>query len=322
MSAATLLLFPLRVVLRIVPASVAVAFFRRARSIFSVKLNRWLEDHLFPEFLKGRTETLALPRITVPIPIERKMNIRVGDESQRFYWIGDYDEVGAYVLRHLRAEDLFIDIGANCGFVTLLASSVVLADRLWCFEPNPETFRELQANLAVNELPAHARNLGLSDVAGRARLFVPDGACGGSSIEAQNYRRRDLLPGEEMPARFHEVELVQFDEFWARHRAQLTPAAGGAVVVKIDAEGHEAKILIGMQSFLAENRDRITLLIEVYESEYDAITAALWGHGLTPGVILPDGTPGATDRPEKKRFKNYCFRGASQRHVASAPVGV
>lgn len=312
MSPSSLLLTPLRFLFHIAPAGLVLAFFRRARSIFSVKLNRWFEDHLFPEFLKGRTETLPLPRIVVPIAIERKMNIRVGDESQRFYWIGDYDDVASYVLRHLRADDLFIDIGANCGFVTLLASSVVAGERIWSFEPNPDTFRELEANLAINGLPVRARNLGLSDAPGRARLFVPEGACGGSSIEAQNYKRRDLLPGEKMPSLFHDIELVSFDDFWEKNRRDFEPAAGGSIMVKIDAEGHETKILAGMTAFLAANRDRITLLVESYESEFDALSSALAAYGLAPRQILPDGTLGSADRPAKNRFLNYCFRADSK----------
>ncbi len=294
--------------LRLLPASLAVGLFRYSRSIFSVRLNRWLEDHCFSVCLKGRAETLPLPRLMVPIPVERKMNIRVGDESQRFYWFGDYDDVASYVLRRLRASDLFIDVGANCGFVTLLASSIVPPDRIWSFEPNPDTFRELQANLALNSLAVNAQNTGLSDAPGRARLFVPEGACGGSSIEAQNYKRRDLLPGEQLPSKFHEIELVEFDAFWSQNLARFTLPHAGRILVKIDAEGHEGKVIAGMKSFIAAHRERITLLVEVYESEFDATTAALAALGLTPRVLLLDGTEGPANRPELNKFKNYCFR--------------
>jgi FkbM family methyltransferase len=300
----------LRWLLRFAPKGVAIAFFRYSRNLFSVPLNRWLEDNVFPDFLKGRSETLDLPRLVVPIAIERRMNIRVGDESQRSYWIGAYDDVAACVLRHLRPTDTFVDIGANCGFVTLLASSVVPADRLWCFEPNPDTYRELAANLRANGLAAHAYNLGLSDAPGHARLFVPEGACGGSSIDAQNYQRRPLQPGETLPTRFHEVELVRFDDLWSREKPALP--TGGAIVVKLDAEGHERKIIDGMQHFLRTHRERVTLLVEVYECDYDGIVAALGAHGLVPRAIASDGSPGSPDRPEPNRFKNYCFQRAEE----------
>lgn len=300
------LLALLRTALRLAPTGVAITFFRWSRSAFSIRLNRLLEDHVFASILKGRAETLSLPRIFVPLLIERRMTIRVGDESQRYYWIGDFDEVANYVVRHLRPADAFIDIGANCGFVTLLASSVVPAQRIWSFEPNPDTFRELRANLDLNELPVNAVNLGLSDTPGRVRLFVPDGACGGSSIEAKNYQRRDLLPGETLPSRFHEIDVVRFDDFWTGRQPQLPDDA--QVLVKIDSEGHELPIITGMRDFIAAHRERLTLLIEVYESEYDAALKALSAHGFTCFSILGDGTTAPAVRPEKNRFSNYCFK--------------
>jgi len=301
-----LLLSFLRAALQLAPTGVAIALFRWSRSAFSIRLNRLLEDHVFASVLKGRAETLSLPRIIVPVPVERRMTIRVGDESQRYYWFGDFDEVASYVVRHLRPADVFIDIGANCGFVTLLASSLVPAQRIWSFEPNPDTFRELKANLDLNGLAVNAANLGLSDAPGRVRLFVPEGACGGSSIEAKNYRRRELLPGETLPSKFHEIEVVRFDDFWTGRQPELP--GGAQVVVKLDAEGHELPILTGMRDFIAAHRERLTLLVEIYDSEFEAMTAALGAQGFLAGLIEPDGSVGAAVRPGANHFRNYCFR--------------
>ena len=50
----------------------------------------------------------------------------------------------AFVLHVLRAGDLFVDIGANAGAYTLLASSVTGA-KTTCFEPAPATYARLLA---------------------------------------------------------------------------------------------------------------------------------------------------------------------------------
>jgi FkbM family methyltransferase len=193
--------------------------------------------------------------------------------------------------------------------MTLVASSLVAPEQIYSFEPNPDTFRELQDNLELNAIQVNAFNLALSDKAERCRLFVPEGACGGSSIEAKNYQRRDLLPGEAPPKKFHEVDAVVFDDF-RRERVKNPPAGGARYVVKLDAEGHEIPIIAGMKAFIRENIDRVTLVVELYESEYAEAVKAIGALGLKGRILLGDGTRGPVVAPEKNRFANYCFEAA------------
>lgn len=57
----------------------------------------------------------------------------------------------ALVLHFLRPGDLFLDVGANVGSFTILASGVCGA-RSWAFEPHPETMKRLQRNVTINAL--------------------------------------------------------------------------------------------------------------------------------------------------------------------------
>ena len=54
-------------------------------------------------------------------------------------------------LHLLRPDDLFLDIGANVGTYTVLASGVCGA-RTYAFEPDPGTVCHLRRNIAVNRL--------------------------------------------------------------------------------------------------------------------------------------------------------------------------
>jgi ribosomal protein L11 methylase PrmA len=54
-------------------------------------------------------------------------------------------------LHFLRRGDLFLDIGANEGSYTILASGVCRATT-WAFEPDPNAVRSLKRNLAINDL--------------------------------------------------------------------------------------------------------------------------------------------------------------------------
>jgi hypothetical protein len=55
------------------------------------------------------------------------------------------------VLHFLRKGDLFLDIGANVGSYTILASGVCRATT-WAFEPDPDAVRSLKRNLVINDL--------------------------------------------------------------------------------------------------------------------------------------------------------------------------
>ena len=182
-----------------------------------------------------------------------------------------------------------------------------LRNEIYCFEPNPDTYRDLQNNIHINGLAINTFNLALSNKKERCRLFIPDGACGGTSIDAKNYFRRDLLPGEQKPTRFHEVEAEVFDDLWPVISAKAAPPLQD-IVVKLDAEGYELTIVSGMSGFINTYADRITFLVELYDSEYDDALAVFGGHGFTCSSILPDGSAGKALRPGKNHFGNYCFK--------------
>lgn len=55
------------------------------------------------------------------------------------------------VLHFLREGDLFVDVGANVGTYTVLASGVCRA-KSWAFEPAPDTARHLRRNVEANGL--------------------------------------------------------------------------------------------------------------------------------------------------------------------------
>ncbi len=56
-----------------------------------------------------------------------------------------------FLLHFLRKQDLFLDIGANVGSYTVLASGICRA-KTWAFEPDPGSLRHLRRNIAINAL--------------------------------------------------------------------------------------------------------------------------------------------------------------------------
>jgi FkbM family methyltransferase len=172
----------------------------------------------------------------------------------------------AFVLHLLRADEHFLDVGANVGSYTVLAGGAVGA-RVTSVEPIPETFAHLERNVALNRLADRVRALqcGLSDFSGTLR-FTKDLNCM-NHVLAQG----EDLPGIEVPVRTLD-DLVGSDP---------------PILIKIDVEGHERAVLIGAGRTLADHRV-LAVVMETNRSGMrygfsDAeLVALINSHGFSP----------------------------------------
>ena len=78
--------------------------------------------------------------------------------------------------REVRPGATFFDIGANVGFVTLIAARLVGASgRVVAFEPVPENVAAIRENLAMNGIDwVEVRETAVARSGGRASLIVSD----------------------------------------------------------------------------------------------------------------------------------------------------
>lgn len=139
----------------------------------------------------------------------------------------------AFVLHLLRADERFLDVGANVGSYTVLAAGAAGA-RVTAVEPIPKTFALLELNLALNGLAdrVHACQCGLSEASGALR-FTKDLGC----------VNHVLAEGEDLPA--IEVPVRTLDDL---------VGSDVPVLIKIDVEGYERSVLLGASRTLADTR--------------------------------------------------------------------
>lgn len=137
----------------------------------------------------------------------------------------------AFVLHALDPDDLFVDIGANIGSYTVLASGVVGA-RTVALEPVPATFERLSRNISANNMAARvtALNIGLGSSEDRL-TFSSENDTTNRVIE--HYTNEPTI----------EVTVRRLDD-----------VLEGAVprIVKLDVEGWESEVLRGMPVTLAD----------------------------------------------------------------------
>gem|GEM_PF-1410164 len=147
----------------------------------------------------------------------------------------------------------FIDVGANCGFYSVLGALLNPNLRVIAFEPVPSIFDCLNTNVQVNGLGDHVscENVALSNKNGRAIFFLPLGES--LDIETTGTLAADSWQSRQGSPQL-EVETLRFDEYEAVHPTRVD-------LIKIDVEDFEAGVLEGMKETII--RDRPFIVCEI-----------------------------------------------------------
>ncbi len=167
----------------------------------------------------------------------------VSNLGRHLLFRGGYEEPVARLVRLLlRSGDTFLDIGANEGYFSVLAGSLVGASgRVHSFEPQSRLREVLRRNFALNGLggTAVAHRFALGREPGSLTLHLTPDVNTGASGARRHWR---FGAGTET------VRVETLDGFAARK------APGRARLAKIDVEGAEEHVLAGAASFLAGRR--------------------------------------------------------------------
>lgn len=153
----------------------------------------------------------------------------------------------AVLRRQLHEGDTFIDVGANVGYYTLIASRLVgPTGRVVAFEPDPTNCGLLRRSVEANGLKnVIVEQKALSNQPGTLKLYLEEDNKGGHKVFAF---------GGQRP--FVEVEAVRLDDYLKNDRRRIG-------LIKIDTEGAEGAILQGMHETLRQHQD-VKLLVEFF----------------------------------------------------------
>lgn len=153
-----------------------------------------------------------------------------------------------FLLSHLREGDVFVDIGANHGYYTLIAAHRVGdAGRVFAFEPNPQVLAQLEKHVLLNDVERRVEisSLALSDRSQNEAEFFVSSCATNSGLSSLVLSESALTRGELSSHNKIVVETRTFDD-WVK-----TKRPARLDLMKIDVEGAEEKVLRGMLTTLA-----------------------------------------------------------------------
>ena len=158
--------------------------------------------------------------------------------------------IGRVLREHLRPGHTFVDVGANIGYHTFLASTLVgSTGRVVAFEPSAENCRLLWLSRHANKAEhVELFSLALDTTPGLRHLVSHLGSNGGLVADAAD----DVRSG-----RGAMVQSFRLDDV----------VEGDVDLLKVDVEGAELRVLAGATSLLARERPTIVMEFSVEMTE-------------------------------------------------------
>jgi FkbM family methyltransferase len=158
---------------------------------------------------------------------------------------GERHLIESILPRYLRAADqIMFDIGANQGVCSKQLRHRLPTSAIYAFEPNAETFRILESNLASDCVRCF--NLGFGSDVGRGILYH----------YADNRVTSHASMYEDVLLQLHGSAHVAQEVFEMTTLDRFCESSGIGHIdfLKIDTEGHELEVLKGGASMLSEDR--------------------------------------------------------------------
>lgn len=159
----------------------------------------------------------------------------------------------------LRPGDVFVDVGANIGYLSCLAAGLVgPSGRILSFEPEQDNFARLQRVCELN--PGYQWEIlqaAVGSEEGTAQLQCSRNNIGWRTIVPDGIPEENVREVVEVPLRTLDASV---------------PAAGinHVRLVKVDTEGYEGPVLVGARKLLEERRiDH--LIVEINRSQWEKV---------------------------------------------------
>jgi FkbM family methyltransferase len=189
-----------------------------------------------------------------------------GKELGKFYpngqisfgvWCGwfEKDEIDIFI-RLIKKTKYFIDIGANSGLYTVIASKEMIEiNKIIAFEPSIINYNLLLRNIKLNKIDSivECYNFGLSDCESSGKLTLEN-----TEIDGEAYIDRSTITSFSNATSDY-VKLYTLDSIISKHVNKSVD------FIKIDTEGYEYFILEGSKETIKSNKN----IIIMFESNED-----------------------------------------------------
>jgi FkbM family methyltransferase len=209
---------------------------------------------------------LSTTRRMPPLPAQRRIGKVVFEYDLDLYRGTAPMYFGSYALlivdamrRFLRPGDVFLDVGANIGYLSAIGADLVgPLGQVHAFEPVPAYFERLGKLASLNpNFAIFANPCAVGETPGVSTICVTREP--GQSTLVPSYKAVS-----EIVSRL-EVPVVRLDSYLDSRQIQRI------ALIKIDAEGFELPILKGLEGYLQKFGHRPAIICEIAPRSYSLL---------------------------------------------------
>ena len=172
---------------------------------------------------------------------ESKLIMRKGETSvtgNYYNGLMEYEDM-MFLLHTIKQEDVFIDVGANSGVYSVLASKVV-GSRVIAFEPINETFKRLLDNININRVSHKVKAISKGVGSKPGQLYFTNDHDTTNKVSNINEENTSI------------VSITTLDN-------EIDIETDASLFLKIDVEGFEMEVLKGAKELF--NSGKVFLII-------------------------------------------------------------
>ncbi len=227
-----------------------------------------------------------------------KINANLEDWLGQYVYItGEYEPPTTQLIKRLLPKNgVFLDIGANVGYFSLLACSIVgKGGQVIAFEPIPIARKHLHNNIDLNNgFSIIIENKAVSNNNGLVEIYEgPDSHKGISSIRPISNAKQKI-----------NVETIRIDDYLSDYDR--------LDIVKIDVEGAEALVIEGMKNTITKLRPHIILeatdeFLQSFDSSTTSLSKSIMELGYEMFIIRNDTLEQVSSFPDEweNQFNAY-----------------
>jgi FkbM family methyltransferase len=244
---------------------------------------------------------------------KQKLKVDLSSSVGRSIWFrGTYEpEVESLMRRVLRSGDAFIDVGSNVGYFSVVSTEIVGSQgEVHAFEPSRKICGYLKESIAANSLKNVFANAIALWSQPETLSFAAQRNSGFSHLVPEDPGRKGMGP-DLVPA----ITLDRYVESYLKRPVKL---------VKIDVEGAEYHVLVGMAATLELHSPVLVVevvdwLLSRFGNRVEDMFALLSSHGYQAYDLQGQqvsGAAAAQERLLKASVRNLVFAKASTLSVA------
>ncbi|MFH1369563.1 MAG: FkbM family methyltransferase [Elusimicrobiota bacterium] len=226
------------------------------------------------------------------------------DQAIKLMYFGLYEPRTVKTInKFLKKDDIFIDIGANIGYISSIALGMVgKTGQVHSFEPVPRYFNKLKKLSEMNkDYRMTVNQCAAGEAKGSTKIAVTNLPNIGWNTIVPNFMPKETV-GE-----FVDVPICRLDEYAAAN------SLNEISLIKIDTEGYEFPVMKGLDNYLKSASRKPSILCEIAPGAYPLLGYSLKqfsdymkSHSYTATLVDIPGKP--VEISELEGTTNVLFR--------------